>query len=268
MRQTKLVAIDLDGTLLTDDHHISERTKKAIKNIREQGIKVVIATGRGPLSCDPYVQQLELNVPVIAHNGAVIYEPGTQNKTFEIGYPAQELLPIIQYCRREQIHFDLSTAFAMYIEGGNDQSNAIYEQFMVNPSLMKDTSQIKDLVVKVSLFDQKERLDHVLQDIVPRFTHWSVVRSGEVFIDIIHPQATKGNALQKLLNKWYIHPEEVVSFGNFFNDLEMIRLAGLGVAMANSPQEVKDEADFVTSSNNQDGVAKVLEDFYVGYKVK
>ncbi len=257
----KLAAIDLDGTLLTDQYEMTPRTKEAVQNMQKQGVKIILASGRGPKSCDPYHEQLQLADVCITHNGAVIYDRMSGKTWLEVGFEANELRPLIEYCRKLHLHFDLSTAFDMYIERENRRARDIYRQFFVDPIRVADAGQLPKKIVKFTIFDPDEtRLDRVMDELVPMFPNWSIVRSGETFIDVIHPRATKGRALRHLLQAYRIQADEVVAFGNFYNDLEMIQLAGLGVAMANAPEEVKEQADRITASNNEDGVALILEE--------
>ncbi|MDQ0338881.1 Cof subfamily protein (haloacid dehalogenase superfamily) [Caldalkalibacillus uzonensis] len=255
----KLLAIDVDGTLLHDDHGLSERTQEAIFKIKEKGVKVVLATGRGPRSCDPLIEVLQLTDPIITHNGAVIYNPVHNTAEQQVGFKAKELLPIVSYCRSRNVHFDINTAFDMYVEQLREEFLPLYKQFFVEPVVVDDICSLTDPIVKLTLTDQPYRLDQVMKEIMPRFPDWSIIRSGETFIDVIHPQATKANALRYLLQQFRISADEVLAFGNYYNDLEMLQLAGTGVAMGNAPREVKQLADVVTRTNNEDGVAHVIE---------
>jgi Cof subfamily protein (haloacid dehalogenase superfamily) len=258
--QVKLLAIDVDGTLLNDDHQLTERTKSAISQIKERGVKVVLATGRGPVSCFPIMEELALTEPIITHNGAVIVGPQTKQIALEIGFKAEELLPIIQYCRQTGIHFDASTAFEMYVEGRTPEADQMYKKFFANPRMVADTSLLKDQIVKFTLFGDEKQMDQALEEVAFKFPDWSIIRSGETFIDVIHPKATKGNALKRILKEQNILPAQVIAFGNYYNDLEMIQLAGIGVAMENSPEQIRHLADRITVSNNDDGVAVVIEE--------
>lgn len=256
----KLLAIDVDGTLLTDEYKMTERTKSAIWKIRELGVKVILATGRGPKSCFQIMEELDLNDPIITHNGAVIFDPVTKHISLEIGFQAEELIPVIQYSRQAEIHFDLCTAFEMYNEGATREVKEIYKKFNVNPTFVEDSCLIEEQIVKFTLFGDEKKLDQAMVELLPQFPKWSFIRSGATFIDVIHPLATKGSALKHLIQEFGINPEHIVAFGNYFNDLEMIKLAGLGVAMANSPQQIMESADRVTTSNNEDGVALIVEE--------
>lgn len=256
----QLVAIDVDGTLINDHYEIPERNKVAIQKLQEKGTRIVLATGRGPRSCYPLIEELQLEDPIITHNGAVVLDPKSKEISLEIGFQAKELLPVLHFCREEGIHYDLNTAFDMYIENMPEGAAEMYKKFFVEPQLISDMSLLQEQVVKFTLFSEQERLDYAMDKVEALFPDWSVIRSGEKFIDIIHPQATKGYALSHLLKIYDIQPENVMAFGNYFNDLEMLQLAGTGIAMENSPDQVKELADRVTSSNNESGVALILEE--------
>jgi Cof subfamily protein (haloacid dehalogenase superfamily) len=258
--KVKLLAIDVDGTLLTDEYSMTERTKTAISNIKKRGVKIILATGRGPKSCFQIMEELDLNDPIITHNGAVIFDPLTKQISLEIGFKAEELIPVIHYSRQAGIHFDLCTAFDMYHEGATKEVEEIYKKFHVNPTLVQDSSLLEEQIVKFTLFGNGKKLDQAMEELLPQFPEWSIIRSGETFIDVIHPQATKGSALNHLIHEYGIDPTDIVAFGNYFNDLEMIQLAGLGVAMANSPLQIQKSADRITTSNNEDGVALIVEE--------
>jgi hypothetical protein len=253
------MAIDVDGTLLHDDHHLSERTKKAIFRAQEKGIKVILATGRGPRSCDPLIEALNLNHPVITHNGAVVYHPVHKTAEQQVGYKIHELMPILEYCREHHIHFDANTAFDIFTEGIKDEYIPIYRRFFANPIILSDIGSVTDTIVKLTLTGERTRMDEIMADLVPRFPDFSIIRSGEIFIDVMNPLATKAHALRYMMKQFNVAADEVLAFGNYYNDLGMLEIAGTGVAMGNAPDEVKAHADWVAKSNNDDGVAQVIE---------
>lgn len=255
----QLIAIDIDGTLLHDDHHLSERTKQALLSLQRNGCKCVLATGRSPISCEHLVEQLQLTTPLITHNGAVLYDPVTNKSHLEVGFQTQEISPLVDYCRKNALHFDMNTAFDVYVEQLTPKMKQLYKQFYMNPKVVKDSRELKDQIVKFTINVKKEQLDTVFEELVPLFPQLSILRSGDIFIDVIHPQATKGNALAHVIKHYGIDRTNVIAFGNYFNDLEMIELAGVGIAMENSPIEVKQKADLVTETNNNDGVALIVE---------
>lgn len=255
-----LIAIDVDGTLLTDNYTITPRTKRAIWQAKEMGMIVTLATGRSPSSCYPIVEELGLNDPLITHNGAVIVDPLTKKASRMIGFAVQDMQEVIHYCRKNQLHFDLNGAFDLYIESLTPSAEKMYKKFYMKPIVVDDIFNLDEQIVKFTIFAESEQLDQIYADLVRLGGQWRIIRSGENFIDIIHPNATKGAALRYILNQYNLDAEEVIAFGNYFNDLEMLQLVGLGVAMENSPEELKQMADRVTKTNNEDGVALILEE--------
>jgi Cof subfamily protein (haloacid dehalogenase superfamily) len=259
----KLVAIDIDGTLLHDDFTLSARNKQMLKRVKERQIPIVLASGRSPVSCLPLSADLGISDPLIAHNGAVIYDPQAQRTVLEFGFPASDLQDMIQYCRQHQIQYDVNTAFDLYVDWMNPEFMGLYEKFYIEPKWVDDCLTLDEQVVKFTLTGSPEQMDRALLELSPSQKNRRIIRSGETFIDIIHSQATKGYALQKLLSILEIPATDVLAFGNYYNDIEMLTLSGLGVAMQNSPQEVLAQADRVAPANNEDGVARVLEDLLV-----
>lgn len=255
----KLVAIDIDGTLLNDDYEVSKRTEYAIKALHEKGIKVTLASGRGPKSCDRYLEQLHIREDAIVHNGGSIYDFKSQKAKSVIGFEVEQMIPFVEYCHEQKIQFDINTALDMYVEQLLPGSEEMYHLFNIQPIVLEDVRQITDKVVKFTLFGQNEQLDSALPQMLQRFPDYRIIRSGEYFIDIMHAQTTKAHALERLLMNLDIQTNQVLTIGNYYNDLEMIRMAGVGIAMGNAPVDVQQEADHVTGSNNEEGVALVLE---------
>jgi len=255
----KLLALDVDGTLLNDQHEITERTQRVIAQMQQQGVKIVLATGRGPKSTFPLAERLHLTDPIITHNGAVIVDPLTKEISLEIGFKSKELAEVIHYCREKHIHFDVNTALDMYAEDVPEHALPMYNKFFMQPEIVSDATLLQHHIVKFTMFGNEKEIDRAFEEICLLFPELTIIRSGELFIDIMHPKATKGYALQQILTMYEILPEEVISFGNYFNDIEMLQLAGIGVAMQNSPAGVKELANYVTPSNNEDGVAEFLE---------
>ncbi|MFC9775109.1 Cof-type HAD-IIB family hydrolase [Paenibacillus chitinolyticus] len=258
----KLIALDVDGTLLNDDYLLTERTRETVRRVHEQGCSIVLCTGRGPASAIPVLQELGLEGTVITHNGgATVQSPGLE-LIHQYAFRVSQIAPMIAYCREHKVHFDVCAPFDMYLERLTEIEQAMYKKFFVTPHLVADVTALTVPLVKFTLYSA----DPAVMDTVER--DWSLsrlygdlrmIRSGDHFIDVMHADATKGNALRSLCESLDVRPDEVLAIGNYFNDLEMISFAGLGIAMANSPAGVLEQADQITASNNEDGVAKALE---------
>lgn len=255
----RLIALDVDGTLLNDDHELTPRVRNAVRAASEQGVEIVLATGRGTTSALPVLAELGLKGTLITHNGASVVDSQTREVLYDTQISHELAQRYAIYLRERGIHFDMNTAFDVYVEGLSEETAEMYRRLLVNPIRREESSDFPDHLLKMSIFAPKQ----VLDDMETEWLGWQhelqTVRSGDYFIDVQHLHATKGNALEKLAAIRGIPREHILALGNYYNDIGMIAYAGWGVAMDNSPLEVKAEADEVTVSNNEDGVAIVLE---------
>jgi Cof subfamily protein (haloacid dehalogenase superfamily) len=254
----KIIAIDVDGTLLNDDHEITPLTMDVLHKAQKRGCCIMLASGRGPQNGLPVMDQLGIEGWMITHNGAVTVDSKTKEVISRFPFSIEQVWPVIEYARANGIHFDICDDFDHFVEGASDMASGMYQQFGIQPIFVPTLDGWQDPIVKFTLCGKAEQLDRAMEEFGHRFPGVNVIRSGIQFIDIFHGQASKGNALRDVCEKYGILREEVISFGNYFNDVDMIQFAGLGVAMDNSPDGVKAAADRVAPSNNDDGVAKVL----------
>ncbi|WP_372663838.1 Cof-type HAD-IIB family hydrolase [Cohnella sp.] len=255
----RLIALDIDGTLLNDDHELTPRVRHAVRAASEQGIEIVLATGRGTTSALPVLAELGLKGTIITHNGASV----VNSQTYEVLYDTQISHELAHryatFLRERGIHFDMNTAFDLYVEGMSEETAEMYRKLLARPIIREKEQGFPDRMVKMSIYAPKQILDDVENEWVDWQHELQAVRSGDFFIDVQHLHATKGKALEKLALLREIPREQILALGNYYNDIGMIAYAGWGVAMDNSPLEVKAEADEVTVSNNENGVAIVLE---------
>lgn len=264
--QYRLIALDMDGTLLNDDHEITPNTATALQQIAAQGAEIVFCTGRTPLNSIPYMEQLGLHHEghVIVHNGAATIHTGTHEIVHQFAMDAQALEPYMNYCRQHQIHFDINTAFDIYVDSPEhmqaaaQQMYAKFQSFGLKPQLLPHWSELKQPVLKMSVFGTPEQLDQAHRDWSLWTQEFNMQRSGEFFIDLMNVDASKGTALQALAEQRGMAQEHIMAIGNYYNDLSMLQYAGLGIAVDNSPVDVKAAADEVTVSNNDEGVYVML----------
>ncbi|CRF28679.1 cof family hydrolase [Mycobacterium tuberculosis] len=258
--QYKLIALDVDGTLLNDNYELTERTVSTLRRVHEAGSRIVLCTGRAPESSVPIMEQLGFEGVLIAHNGAATVEIPGSRLLNEFSFPIEDITGLIQYCRAEHVHFDLNTSWKMYVEHVGDVEATMYEKYMAAPEKVEDVLALSVSIVKFTMFGSQEAMDRVEQNLAAFGLSSSLhaIRSGVHFIDVMLKSASKGRALSKLSEMWGIEPSSILAMGNYYNDIDMLRFAGLGIAMGNSPEEVKLAADEVTLSNNEEGVAEAL----------
>lgn len=261
----RLIAMDLDDTLLRDDLTISPRVVKAIQTAREQGVLATIATGRTPVSMKRYAQQLEIDVPVITFHGALIQQALSGEILFRRAISNRLAGEIVADLLSKGIHVQLYMGKRIFVQEENDWSqdyarvsNVAIEKTELLPLLAQTT----DGVEKILLIGEEEELDLLvpsLKTAYGRTVHFT--KSKSYFLEMTDIAVNKGVALGALAKRFGIAQEEVMAIGDSFNDLEMIRYAGLGVAMGNARPEILEAADVITTTNEEDGVAEAIEKY-------
>lgn len=253
-----LIALDVDGTLLDDEHRIMPLTDRTLKILYKQGIRIVLCTGRGPVNTLPVMTELGMEGPLITHNGALTVEMRDRRILAMHSFAIEDIMPIVSYCRSHGFHYDVNSPFDLYLERVGESEQRMYSRFGIKPVRLANIEQLNEPLVKLTLFGDKEQMDLAEQDWQGIGQGLRLIRSGDRFIDIMNEKATKGRALKQLCELWDIPAAQVLAIGNYFNDLEMIEYAGLGIAMGNSPELVKKRADEVTDHNHSEGVHKAL----------
>lgn len=265
----RLVATDLDDTLLRDDWTLSERVIQAIRKAREQGVHVTFATGRMPASTRPYVEQLGLDVPIITYNGAMIQEAMSGEVLYRKVIPVETAREVVSWLLNQEVHLHLYQKDQVFVHKMNDWSRGYARATRVpvgETDLIKLLEQEDEGIEKIILFGENKELEAWGKKIHERFTGKVHITSSKPhFLELIHPEVNKGVALMALAKRLGINQEDVMAIGDGLNDIEMIRYAGLGVAIGNARQEVKEAADVVTTSNQEDGVAQAIAKYVLTF---
>lgn len=256
-----LIALDVDGTLLTDDHKLLDDVKEAVNEAAAEGAEIVLCTGRGPLGALPILDQLGLGGTLITHNGAATVQSADREVLFQFNMNPDHLREYIVYCRKQGVHFDINTPFDIMIESATGEVEAMYNHHGVTPEWFDFDQRLPDSLVKMTLFGSKERIDRVESDWMQWSTRLQVIRSGDYFIDVQHANASKGKALRQLAGLRGIDQSRILAIGNYYNDISMLQYAGLGIAMGNAPDEVKRAADAIAASNSECGAATALRQY-------
>lgn len=258
-----LIAIDLDGTLLKDDKTVSLRTKHVLQRAMELGHKVCIATGRPYLSSLPYYQELKLTTPIVNFNGALVHHP--HDEGFGVYHSPLDLTiarEIIRTCEKfaaknimaevlDDAYVRESDQVADIILGGKKSlySGDLLEILQENPtSILVHPQEHNAEELREAL--QKEHAEVIEQ------RSWGAPWN---IIEIIRCGMHKAIGLQRIAGYFQIPQERIIAFGDEDNDMEMIQYAGHGVAMGNAIEKLKQIADHVTATNEEDGIALYLE---------
>lgn len=268
----RLVAMDLDDTLLRDDWTISPRVVKVIQKAQAQGVKMTIATGRMSISARPYVEQLGLDVPVITYHGAMIQQVLSGNILFRRVIPSVVAAEIVRDVSERGIYAQVYLKNRVIAAELNKWSRE-YERIASVPLEKEDLSillsQEPEGVEKILLMAEESDLDQLaplLRQSYGEKVH--ITKSKPCFLEMTERSVNKGVALAALAEHLGIAQEDVMAIGDSFNDLEMIKYAGLGVAMGNARSEIKEQADIITVTNEEDGVAEAIERYVLNKGTK
>lgn len=268
----KLVAIDMDGTLLNSKNEISKKNKEAIKKATDKGAKVVLSTGRIFPSALHYAKYLEIGTPIISCNGAYVAEHDKLNIIYEKPISVEVSKEIMNLAEKKEIYYhfyDDTTFFARrFSETVNnyyklnekiDRNERINIRIIDNPIKMMDEE--KPLVYKfVFVDDDREKLLEFRKE-VSKIDGVEVASSWWNNVEIMNRGVSKGRALLELCNLLSIDRSEVVAIGDNENDISMLKIAGFSIAMGNGEEKVKKIANVVTKTNDESGVGEAIEKF-------
>ena len=273
MEQYRLVVLDLDGTLTNNKKEITPRTKAALLRYQEQGGRIVLASGRPTYGVWPLAEELELDrygSYILSFNGAVITECRTGTELFRRELPAD--VPALLASMAAEYGTSLLTYQDKYIctETPDDiyvQKEVICTKMEVR-KLGNFARDVNFPVVKCMLMERGGYLAGVEERVRERIgDRLSVYRSEPYFLEVMPDGIDKAQSLKRLLELTGMGTEDMMAFGDGYNDKSMIMLAGFGVAMANGQPAVKAVADYVAPSNEEDGVAYVVEKLLDGEKL-
>lgn len=265
----KLVAIDLDDTLLDSTLSISGPCKSNIRAAREKGVIITLATGRMYSSALPFALQLEVDVPLITYQGALVKNSQTQQVLYYQPLAPDMAVAVLKYFQKAGVHyhsyFNDQLCLESRSEEGMDYAQLAGVEPLIVPSLVDACRQGQEALKIMAVNRDQERLLEMEKDLKHIYgSSLHITRSKPYYLEIMNPQANKALALKTLAEHFGIQQREVMALGDSYNDMEMIKWAGLGVAMGNAPAEVKRVADFVTASNDEDGVAQALQYWILG----
>lgn len=261
MNQYKLIAIDIDGTLLNNSKKILDETKTDIINAYNKGVIICICTGRAYPAAKRYIDELNINIPLVLFNGSCIRMSSDQelllNKTIDCDV-AKTVFNIVNenngtccFWREDKVYFNK-----------NDEYTEYYEQLSgVKPIVIDSIDNFTSNINKFLWFDTPENLQYIKNNILNSVKGIDCFKSQTRLLEIVPTNINKGESLKFLANYYGIQLENIIAVGDDENDISMIKVAGMGVAMENAKSIVKDVADYITLSNENNGVGDVIKKF-------
>lgn len=255
-----LIVSDMDATLLTDEHEVCERNQRAIREFIKEGGRFSIATGRVMPAVRMYLDRIHINAPAILHNGAKIYD--FENEQCLFCKPIEEERKPVLKRVHDELPFiglevytaDEETYVYQHCEETKRFKERGYDVCYELPEAVWDKPWIKWLLV-----GEKEMLDKYEPIYRRDYDKGYCVRSGDKYLDIVSGGVSKGKGMLYLAQHYGIAPEKVIAVGDNMNDIDMLKKAGIGVAVSNAEDAVKAVADAVVCSNNEGAIADIIE---------
>lgn len=263
----RAIALDLDGTLTNHDKVVTQKTREALLQAEAEGVVIILASGRPTYGIEPVAECLELDKRggyILSYNGGNIVNAKTGEKLFAQFLP-DEVIPILYRYAKEKDHALLGYAGNEIItEMPDDQY--VKEESRINKMNIRKVENLFEALEPhptkllmtgdpADMLKAENELSEILGD------RMDIFRSAPFFLELVPKGIDKAKSLLRLLSKINLTPADMIAFGDGYNDLSMLKLAGMGVAMQNAAPEVRAEADYITLSNEEDGVAAALEHF-------
>jgi Cof subfamily protein (haloacid dehalogenase superfamily) len=261
----KLIALDMDGTILNDSSELTPRTKNVIRSAISSGIAVVIATGRMYPSALPLIKEVGISFPCVFYNGAIVRDPMSGEILLERGLGKDLTAEIVSYYRDQGWYIQIYNNDKVYVVDSNDPRTKFYENISKIPpvslgeklwDLDVDSTKLLGITLDEGTFPlMAEKTKSRFGSRVYTAVSWGA------FVEIAHPEVNKANGLALVAEKLGIDRKDVLAIGDAGNDKEMITWAGYGVAMGNASDQLKAVADEVALDNENDGAARIIERF-------
>lgn len=265
----KLIAVDLDGTLLNSQHTMTERTEKTLKAAMDKGVSVVIATGKTYTSARSVIDRLGLTTPGVYLQGLAIYS-GDGSVRHQQTLDPEVARQVITYCEERGFTLLAYSGLRHLVRVVNSENSILSEKYhepapeAVGPlqNILNETPINKLVVMKVG---DPRRITALRWQLGMQLgTRAKITQALSDMLEILPKGASKGAGLKVLLRDMGVATAHVLAIGDGENDLEMLEMAGVGVAMGNGHQKLKDIASFVTGTNDEDGVAQAVEKYIPG----
>jgi hypothetical protein len=262
----RLVIADVDGTLVTQDKVLTARSIEAVKQLREAGIAFSITSGRPPHGTQMLIDALALTEPIAAFNGGVLVRPDLSVMAQSF-VPADTAAKVITAVLRHGLDVWVYTDRDWLVRDANT-AHVAREQWTVKfaPQVVPDFAPHLDRVAKiVGVSDDYKAVAACEGDVQHDCgNHVSAARSQPYYLDVTHPNANKGHVVTVLSEGLSIPPAQIATIGDMPNDVLMFQKSGLSIAMGNASADVQRQAQFVTTSNEEEGFANAMEAFILG----
>lgn len=259
----KIIFIDIDGTLVNSRNHVSMKTKRSIKRVVNNGVYVVITSGRNCMYCVDKSRKALASKIVISSNGAEVYDYSLGN-FISNDYISHDIMKDIwQFCNDNDIGIVFNGFKGTYINKYLIGNNIYDSELVTSLKELKSLNVSQFIMVSNDADKIFEARDFVIKKglVIGNYSNSFKNSSSYFYIDVVNSDINKGSGVSSLLNYLDIDKEDSLCFGDFVNDIDMFDSCGFGVAMGNAHEDLKKKADFVTLSNDENGIAYFLDKY-------
>lgn len=259
----KMLVVDIDGTILSEKRGISDKLKKHVEILIKNDVKVVIATGRMHCSAIHIAKELGTNAPIISYQGGLIID-SEQNTLLVKHFDKRLAREVVDYLRKENFHMNVYINDNLIAEDDSqyikDYAKGKFIEYKIVDTL--DNVDFNNLNKILAIDYNTNRIDSLVETLNRKYKDkLYIVKSTPHFCEVSNPEATKGNGIRFLANKWNIKQEEIMAIGDQDNDIEMLLAAGVRVAMGNATDNLKKVSNFITKNVDEDGVVHAINEF-------
>ncbi|WP_462413652.1 Cof-type HAD-IIB family hydrolase [Neobacillus sp. Marseille-QA0830] len=271
MLKLKAVFSDIDGTLLNSDHKVTSETKEAIIKVVNQHVPFVLVSARMPSSILQIQKDLSIDSPIICYSGALVLDAVDHNGQRKIINSTSLSQTDVKGIHTIVNSLFPAVSFSLYSHNQwvvNDNANKwiIQEKEItnINPIPCNFLSFLEENYDfhKCLCMGEPQVINQLQSALKDKFPHLTIYKSKDTYLEVMSGHASKSNAIKKLENLYHITNQEIMAIGDNYNDMDMLKYAGLGVAMGNAPDVVKAIADEVTLSNNENGLKHTLQKYF------
>lgn len=254
----KLVVTDMDGTLLNSNHEVSSLFFELFKQIKKHNILFVAASGRPYYSIIEKLDNIKDDIIIIAENGGIVAEK--ENVILKIPIKKNNLHKIEKIINiNTHIHPIYCTKSKAYFKNTSNGYIKLLSEYYPNFYVINSVEEIEEDIIKIALYHHEDSENYIFPIFKHLASEYKIIVSGKHWVDISDDNANKGNALKLLQQNYNITKDETIAFGDYNNDIEMLKCASYSFAMENAVENVKNTANYETKSNNDYGVEYILE---------
>ena len=258
----KMVATDIDGTILGNNFEFSPAVINCIKDLTNKGIKVVLVTGRMHLAALKLAKKLNITTPIVSYQGGLIKEQNG-NTLYEKTLNPERAKEVIKWAKGNNIHINLYMDDYLYVENDNIAIKRYTgERFIPYEVCNFDDLEIKNVNKILAIdFENPDKVTGWVEYLKKQMPELYIVKSTPYFCEVSSPEAKKSCAVEFLSKYYNIKKEEILSIGDQDNDIELLKAGGIAVAMGNASKKLKACADYITDSIDNDGFVKAIEKY-------